>query len=587
MRYKKYGKHENVPEELRNIQIIEDTPAEDAQTLDFIGEAPAEPAVDAVPKKKGHKALITLIIILVILIAAAAVFFRIGDKFKDVTVEAGTTEIAIDDFLAWKYYKPFSSIVKADPDLNKVGDYPITLSMAGKKETVTLHVVDTTAPQVEFRDIVREAGYEVKADDFIVSVSDSTKTSAKIASTLPDTSKYGSSKVKIIVTDEKGNETSDTRKLTISWIRSEAQIEVGSEDIISQLAIDPDVEARFFTEALLGKIDVMTPGDYEIEADVSGEKVKCKVHVVDTTAPVLVLKNVTVYYESEKQVTAEDFIDVISDNSGKVEITAVTDIPQTGKLTQDIVIRATDPSGNYTEATAQYTRGDDMQPPDIYGLKDISVAKNTEPDLLTGVSAYDQKDGAVEFEVDTSEVDYSKAGTYFATYTATDEAGNTVRKQRKIIVLHDEEDTKALIAQIAEQCGNDFEAMRATVQNIVYVTAEYGGDDPVWVGFSTWRGNCYVHALCYKALLDYFGYENQIIHCNDLADGPYYSHYWNLVYTTRDGVEGWWHTDGTPGPLHGPTPTLANDAERYKTLQNGYQNLYVRDWDRDEWPASP
>ena len=38
MRYKKYGKHENVPEKLRNIEIIEDTPAEDAQSLNFTDE---------------------------------------------------------------------------------------------------------------------------------------------------------------------------------------------------------------------------------------------------------------------------------------------------------------------------------------------------------------------------------------------------------------------------------------------------------------------------------------------------------------------------------------------------------------------
>ena len=586
MRYKKYGKNDNVPEKLKNIQIIEDTPAEDAQPLEFTDAE--ESYEEEMPKKKGHKGLVALIIILVILAAAAAVFFRVGNKFKDVTVEAGTTEIAIDDFLAWKYYKPFSSIVKADPDLNTVGDYPITLSMAGKKETVKLHVVDTSAPEVEFRDIVRGAGYEVKADDFVVSVNDATATTARIASTIPDTTKYGGSKVKVVVTDEKGNETVDTRSLIISWIKEEAQIEVGSEDLAAQLAYDPASEARFFTDDLLKRIDVMNPGDYEIEADVSGEKVKCKVHVADTTAPVLELRNVTVYYESEKPVTAEDFIELASDNSGKVNVQLMTDIPQAGKLTMDVVIRATDPSGNYTEASAQYTRGDDMQPPDIYGLTDMSVEKNSEPDLMTGVSAYDQKDGAVEFEVDTSEVDFTKAGTYFATYTATDEAGNTVRKQRKIVVIHDEEDTKALVAQIAEQCGNDFEAMRAMVQNIVYVTREYGGDDPVWVGFSTWRGNCYVHALCYKALLDYFGYENQLIHCSRDAfgDGEYYSHYWNLVYTTRDGVEGWWHTDGTPGPLHGPTPTLASDAERYETLQNGY-TYGARDWDRDEFPATP
>jgi len=140
-------------------------------------------------------------------------------------------------------------------------------------------------------------------------------------------------------------------------------------------------------------------------------------------------------------------------------------------------------------------------------------------------------------------------------------------------------ETKRIVKEMAKLCGNSVEEIRAFCQQIKYNNA-YSGTDPVLYGFTNWSGNCFVHAMCYQALLQYKGYEAQLVHCVD------FTHYWNLVHTSRGGQTAWWHTDATPGPLHGPTPTLASDAERYETLQNGY-TYGTRDWDRDKWPANP
>ena len=145
--------------------------------------------------------------------------------------------------------------------------------------------------------------------------------------------------------------------------------------------------------------------------------------------------------------------------------------------------------------------------------------------------------------------------------------------------LYMDKETRDLVAQMAKLCGNNIEEIRAFCQQIKYNNS-YGGKDPVLYGFTNWAGNCFVHAMCYQALLQYKGYTSQIIHCAD------WTHYWNLVNTEKDGRRAWWHTDSTPGPLHGPTPTLATDAERYETLQNGYA-YGTRDWERDRWPSNP
>ena len=59
-----------------------------------------------------------------------------------------------------------------DIDFSKVSDIDIILSYGGKEENVTLHIVDTTPPEVEFQDIIKYTDYVVNADDFIVKKED-------------------------------------------------------------------------------------------------------------------------------------------------------------------------------------------------------------------------------------------------------------------------------------------------------------------------------------------------------------------------------------------------------------------------------
>ena len=143
---------------------------------------------------------------------------------------------------------------------------------------------------------------------------------------------------------------------------------------------------------------------------------------------------------------------------------------------------------------------------------------------------------------------------------------NTTTVKRKITVNHSEEDVKALVKDIADQLSSDPEEIRDYVRTIRYST-NWGGDDPVWYGFTKGSGNCYVHAHCLKAIFDEKGIESQMIWVNNKT------HYWLIV---KIG-DVWRHIDATPTRGH-MVYSLMTDEERAATLSG-------RNWDRDAWPA--
>jgi hypothetical protein len=197
----------------------------------------------------------------------------------------------------------------------------------------------------------------------------------------------------------------------------------------------------------------------------------------------------------------------------------------------------------------------------------LSVEKGSNPDFLEGVTANDAQSGVCEVICDTSALDLTTAGIYYITYSATDASGNTETVKRKVIVEHDAEDTAALVAEIAENLPDDPEKIRDYVRSSIYYSHAWGDEDPVWYGFANRNGNCYVHAMCLKAIFDLKGIENQLIWVTEKT------HYWLIV---KIG-DTWKHIDPTPSQTHSLF-SLMNDAQRYYTLSG-------RDWDRSQWPA--
>ena len=487
-------------------------------------------------------------------------------KFQNVTLELGTAPISADFFFT-KYTKAEKAELLTDlSGVKTAGQYPVELRHGKQTETVTLSLVDTTPPVVEFVPKRLEAvGYLPKAEDFVLTVQDLSETTAFFMDTPVIPEDYAVLEVTVVVEDASGNRTQQICNLTYSWLYEEVTLELGQTLTYAHVLPDPEKDAGLVDPAVLEQISSAGVGEYTVECTSGGQTLQCKVTVVDTTAPTLELQPVSLY-ETEKTIM-DDFVVNAWDLSGDVQLQLLTELKFGVLGTYPVKIQATDSHGNTVVGETELRVVTDTTGPAIYGLDTLYVAKHSTPDLLKGVSAYDRKDGTCQVSCNANEVDFSRAGTYYASYTSTDRSGNQSSASRKIVVNHDHEDRAALVASIAQKVGSDPEALRDFVRNEIVYIGNWGGDDPVWYGFTQWVGNCYVHAVCLKALLDYYGYENRMIWVEDQ------SHYWLII--RLDGQ--WYHIDATPGPIH-PTYSLMNDQQRLDTLSG-------RKWDFDQWPS--
>lgn len=526
-------------------------------------------------EKKINKKLVIRIVAIIAIIIAIIVgiltYLIISPKFKNIQIELGTKEIKAENFVTSKIYKNKAEFVTDinQIDLSQVGEYDITLKYRGKEETVKLKIADTIAPEVNFKNITKYIDYQINPEDFIIDKKDESEMIVEVG-TVPEITEFKDYEVEIKVKDKYGNETAKTCILTITWLKSEVDIELGGEISAGDLVFNVDEYGENVSKEDLANVNTLVIGEYIVRTEKDGVQYETKVKVQDTTPPVLELKDITIY-DDEKVNNYKNFITEVSDASGEPTTTLKTEIKYGTAGTQEIVIEAVDMNGNKTEKTAVLTIKKDTDGPVISGIKDLQVAKHSTIDYYSGVSANDKKDGKCEVTVDSSNVNTSAAGTYYATYTAKDTKGNTTTAKRKIVVNHDQEDTNAKMdAFYNNYCaGKDPVGIASAVREHIKYNSNWGGDDPVWYGLTEGKGNCYVHANILKRALEKAGYSNRIIYLTDQ------SHYWNLV--SVGGV--WRHLDGTPSANH----TLGLLTDEQKLADPG---VHQKTWDREAWPAA-
>ncbi len=527
---------------------------------------------------------ITLAVLIVVLIAGVAggvfcYWLFMQPKFHDVTIELGEALPDTQEFLNEQAVSQWASLATpvSKIDLTKAGQQQLTFVHGGVEETVTLTIVDTIAPVVTFRDVTTYVGQTVLPEDFVEEITDLSGCTVEFAQELTRPDSYGKMPVTVVVTDEGGNVTEGTCSISFVWMRSAFEMELGGTVTKEDLLLDPEKDGELLNQAILDQINASGAGSYTVTSTDGSVTCQCVITVSDTVAPELVLKDLQAY--AHLGITAADFVELVEDFSGDVTLTFAVEPDLTVAGAQTVTIIATDPSGNTATGTAVLELLLDTTGPVFSGVGNLSVVKGSTPNFSNGVSATDDVDGLVTFTVDSSKVDMSTAGTYYVTYTATDAAGNTTTYRRKITVENDGNDTAALVKSIAAKLSDDPEAIRDYVRKSISYNHNWGGEDPVWYGFSKKVGNCYVHALCLQVLLSEKGYTTQLIWVDgsepgsDKAANGWDPHYWLIIYL--DGT--WWHIDATPGRMHSKY-SLMNDEMRYETLSG-------RDWDRSMWPA--
>ncbi len=252
----------------------------------------------------------------------------------------------------------------------------------------------------------------------------------------------------------------------------------------------------------------------------------------------------------------------------------------------------------------------DATPPQLLGVKDITVMAGGSVSYRDGVSAVDDVDGPVSFQVDAGAVDLSEPGEYRVVYSAEDAAGNRAEAVitvtvEPITVDQDiqesdepvstgggtasspatEEEVNRLADQILGQILRDGMSQRERARaifNYVNRNVRYVGssDKSSWVvgahtGFTRRRGDCYNYFACSKALLTRAGIPNI-----DLTRvGGNSRHYWQLVNTG----DGWYHFDACPHPTGYPLVAFMITETQARTyteqVKRARQNYYVYDYD--------
>ena len=555
--------------------------------------------------KKTIKIIIISIISIIVISCLAIILFNIfRPKIKNIVqIELGTQEIKIQDFLTEEKDAENAEFITdiSQIDLSKVGTHEITIKLNNKEYKSVLEIKDTTAPEVKFQDVCAYLDYQINPEDFIVEKNDKSNMEVSIGNEITING-FGYYHPIIIVKDEYGNQSSQVCLLTISYIKNKITLEYGNKLTKQDLLFNFDEYQDTVNQEDLDVINNSDVGEYELKSNYQGQEKITKIIIQDTVAPELVLKNVSLY-TGQTITDANQFVEKAEDLAG-VTLNILTEINYSTIGDQEITIEATDGHGNKTSQKAILTIKEDKEGPVFSGLSDLKVTKGSTADYKKGVTAKDDKDGDVEFTVDSSSVNLDKAGTYNVTYTATDKSGNATTQNRKVVVSEKTTTSSTSSSSTSNSSSsssdvyakadefiakatsgisgtsNKIIAIKNYLRNNIKYSHRYNASNTGSVNnaamkaFTAYEGDCYIHAAAAQVMFTRIGVQSIIVNALD------YTHYWNMVYING----GWKHVDPTPGWAYADV-NFMNDAKRLETLRriSGYE---YRDWDRSKFPVA-
>ena len=314
-------------------------------------------------------------------------------KFKDNVSQEKQEEILAD-----------TTVDLSGVDQDAIGEYEAMVIYDGKNLSFTVQVQDTEAPAASLVNDVAEVstGVEVAAADLVTDIVDAQDVTVQFVTSsavpaefdIPDGETAGDTEA------AEGEETDAADVENAEAVEAEVPDEsaqADGEDAAEAESPDTADATDVGSEAEAADSEAADDESTDVEAADGAE---------DGAAPVEGDASTT------EAVIGEEVADTYTfQAAGKYEIT----------------IRLTDASGNSTDLVQKVNVTDpDATAPVIEGVDDITVYLDNEPDYLDGVTASDDVDGDLTsaIVVDSSAVDVSTVGTYTATYSVKDAAGN-------------------------------------------------------------------------------------------------------------------------------------------------------------------
>lgn len=170
------------------------------------------------------------------------------------------------------------------------------------------------------------------------------------------------------------------------------------------------------------QVDLTKIGEYTITYTVKDEIYDLPVKIVDTTAPIVEVKDKEIF--EGDHIKVEDLVSKVEDAT-EAKVTFKEDYDFSKEGTYKVIVVAEDSSENITEKEVNVKVVKDKEKPTLKGVSNKTIYLNNKINYLDGITAKDNRDKEPEVTVDSSEVDTSKIGTYTVKYRVKDQAGNT------------------------------------------------------------------------------------------------------------------------------------------------------------------
>ena len=430
------------------------------------------------------------------------------------------------------------AFLKSDTDLatlplSEPGEYPVTIRSLWRKFDCRVIVVDTVAPTAQVQNLTAFRTQLPAAEDFLLMAEDATTLTVSYA-TAPDENLPGTQIVDICVTDLCGNETVLPAELTLIFDTMPPEI-AGAED----------------QRVYLGTVLDLSEG-------------------------------ITVTDDLDKNAR-------LAIDAGGLDWQAAGVYP--------VIYRAEDACGNKTLVAITVTVIEDVTPPQIMGVTELSMYIGSTIAYRKSIIITDDTDPVPKLAVDSSKVDLSRPGTYPVIYTATDCVGNTTTRETSITVKETPknyveesviwEAADKILAKILKDGMTTKEQVKAIYKyldrNCSYVNTSDKSDwmQAAYKLIKTQRGDCFSFYAFSRLMFERLGIPNLTVR---RIENPWRTgnHWWNMV--SLDGGETWYHYDSTPH-LAGMMETCLvtdTDLDRFNQSAKGYYY-----WDRDAYPATP
>lgn len=530
--------------------------------------------------------LVTLLCIVAIILGGLFTYQYFMPKVKkSITLEAGTN-LADARELILNHIKDASFVVTdlSALDLNTPGAYPIQVQTGRKTYTVTINIVDTTPPAATTVDITSPVGDEIKAEAFLSDIKDATDVTVTYA-TSPDFSTPGNQVVSLLLTDTSNNKTELSANLTLLDIKKTVQMEAGTPLInVNEFRNTMDYNLSYVTD--MSKLDLSKPAVHDIKIKADNSIINCQLEVTDTTPPTGQGVNKEAWVGDI--LVADDFVRNVQDISPVT--VSFKNNPDTARVgTFDIVILLKDTSGNIAEVISTVTIKADTIAPVITGALDRTVYIGEKVSYKTNVTVTDNRDQEIALEVDNSQVNLSKPGTYPVIYSAQDSSGNKTKKNITITVKEYQID-KDLLDSMAESVLAEITNSSMSQEEKAYAIYQWTKNHITYTGYSDksdWMkeayngikngvGDCFTYFAVSKELLTKVGIENMDI----TRVGGSTKHYWSLINTG----DGWYHYDSCPHQDQRESFMLT-DAELEELFQK--RGDYYYNYDKSQYPSTP